>query len=247
MSTLVKFAAVEAKLFVREPVGAFFALAFPTVLMLVLGSAIPFFTTPSADIDGRRPIDLYLPVTFAMAIATVTMITLMGTLAAYREKGVLRRLSATPVSPVTLLAAQLMVNLGALLLGVGAAYMAAAVAFGVAAPGNIAGVVLAFVLGTVVMGTIALLIAAVAPSARACSGIGTLVYFPLLFTAGVWTPGPTMPSVVRPVADYTPLGAASKALQDAWSGAWPRPLHLAVMVALAGLFGALAAKLFRWT
>src|SRR5262245_49908577 len=247
MSPLTKLVSVEAKLFVREPVGAFFALAFPAVLMLVLGSAVPAFTTPTADLGGRRPIDIYMPITLAMAIATVTMITLMATLTAYREKGVLRRLSTTPVTPVALLGAQLVVNLAALLVGVGLAYAAATVVFGIAAPGNVVALLLAFGLGALVMCSVALLIAALAPSARASSGIGTLVYFPLLFAAGVWTPGPTMPHSVQRVADLTPLGAASQALQAAWAGAWPRPLHLAVMAAFAAVLGTLAAKLFRWS
>lgn len=247
MSTLTKLVTVEAKLFVREPVGGFFALAFPAVLMLVLGSAIPAFTTASADLGGQRPIDIYMPITLAMAIATVTMITLMASLTAYREKGVLRRLSTTPVTPVALLGAQLVVNLAALLIGVGLAYAGATVAFGISALRNLVALLVAFVLGAIVMCAVALLIAAVAPSARASSGIGTLVYFPLLFAAGVWTPGPMMPYAVRRVADFTPLGAASQALQAAWAGAWPRPLHLAVMAAFAAVLGTLAARLFRWT
>jgi ABC-2 type transport system permease protein len=247
MSPLRKLVTVEAKLFVREPVGAFFALAFPTVLMLVLGNAIPAFTTPIPELGGARPIDIYMPVTVAMAIATVTMITLMATLTAYREKGVLRRLSTTPVTPVALLSAQLVVNLAALVIGVALAYAGASIAFGISAPRNVAALLIAFVLGAVVMCSVALLIAALAPSARASSGIGTLVYFPLLFAAGVWTPGPMMPHSVQRVADLTPLGAASQALQAAWAGSWPRPLHLAVMAGFAAALGTLAAKLFRWS
>jgi len=56
-----------------------------------------------------------------------------------------------------------------------------------------------------------------------------------------------MPHSVQRVADLTPLGAASQALQAAWAGAWPRPLHLAVMAAFAAVLGTLAAKLFRWS
>ena len=68
----------------------------------------------------------------------------------------------------------------------------------------------------------------------------------MMFVAGVWTPGPTMPDAVRPVADYTPLGAASQSLQDAWAGAWPHPLHLAVMIGFTVACGAGAARWFRW-
>jgi ABC-2 type transport system permease protein len=246
MKALAKLIVTEAKLFVREPLGAFFGIVFPAVLIAVLGNVIPGFTEPAEEMGGRRPIDLYLPITLTLAIATVSMVTLLGVLSAYRESGVLRRLATTPVSPAALLGAQLVVNVVALLIGSLLAYIAAAVLFDVAAPKNIIGTVLAFGLGSAAMGAVALLIAAVAPSARASSGIGNLVYFPMMFVAGVWTPGPTMPEGVRRVADFTPLGAASQALQDAWAGNWPRPLHLAVMAALTVAFGAVAARTFRW-
>ena len=183
----------------------------------------------------------------ALAIATVTMVTLLGVLAAYREKGVLRRLSTTPVSPATLLVAQLVVNMGALLIGAGLASRRRVRRVRVAAPENVVGLLLAFVLGAVAMCAVALLIAAVAPSARASAGIGTLVYFPMMFFAGVWTPGPVMPEAARRITDFTPLGAASQAMQDAWAGGWPRPLHLAVMAAIAAGFAAAATRLFRWS
>jgi ABC-2 type transport system permease protein len=246
MSAITKLSLTESKLFLREPVGAFFSIAFPAVLVLVLGSAIPGFTEPSDDIGGRRPIDLYLPITLSLAIATVTMVTLLASLSTYRERGVLRRLSTTPVSPATLLGAQFVVNAVALLVGCGLAYTAAAIAFDVAAPKNILAVVLAFGLGTAAMCGVALLIAAVTPSARASSSFGSLVYFPMMFFAGVWTPGPLMPHAVQKVADFTPLGAASQALQAAWTGDWPRPLHLVVMAVIVAVFGTLAVKLFRW-
>src|SRR5262245_31927312 len=107
----------EAKLYVREPIGAFFGVAFPAILVLVLGKAMPGFTAPTDDLGGQRPIDIYLPVVLALTIATVTMVTLLNGLSTYRERGVLRRLSTTPVAPTSLLAAQLVVNVAALLVG----------------------------------------------------------------------------------------------------------------------------------
>jgi ABC-2 type transport system permease protein len=55
-----------------------------------------------------------------------------------------------------------------------------------------------------------------------------------------------MPEALRRVGDFTPLGAGVQALQDAIAGAWPRPLHLAVLAAFAAAAGLAAAKLFRW-
>jgi ABC-type multidrug transport system ATPase subunit len=59
-------------------------------------------------------------------------------------------------------------------------------------------------------------------------------------------PGATMPDAARYVADFTPIGAASEAIADAWSGAWPTPLHLAVLAGWAVVASAAAARLFRW-
>ncbi|WP_422771786.1 ABC transporter permease [Plantactinospora sp. WMMC1484] len=242
-----KLIATEAKLFAREPVGAFFTVVFPAALVLILGSAMPGFTEPSADIGGRRPIEFYLPITLALAIGTVALVSLLNTLAADREKGVLRRLSTTPAPPARLLVAQLVVNVTALLVGCGLALVAAGLAFGVRARPDVPGLLVAFGLGSASMVALALLVAALTPTSRAAMGIGSLVYYPMLFAAGVWTPGPLMPDTVRRVADFTPLGAASQALQDAWGGDWPQPLHLAVLVGSTAILGGLAAKLFRWS
>lgn len=247
MKALAALVGVETKVFVREPVAAFFSLIFPAVLVLVLGGAMPGFTEPSADIAGRRPIDIYLPITLALAIATVTMTSLLGVLSSYREKGVLRRLSTTPVSPAALLGAQLVVNVAALIIGSTLAYGAAALAFAVPLPGSGWGLAVSFVLGSAAMCAVALVIAAVAPNTRVSAGIGTMIYFPMMFAAGVWTPGPTMPEAVRRVADFTPLGAASQAMQDAWAGGTPRLLHLAVLLGVTVVGGTVAARTFRWS
>ena len=237
---------MEAKLFLREPLGAFFSIAFPALLVLMLGSAMSGFTEPAAELGGRRPIDAYMGIVLALAIGTVAMITLLPTLVTSRERGILRRLSATPVTPFALLAAQMAVNVAALIAGVALALGSAWLAFDVVWPANLTGLLLAFALGSAAMVSVGLFVAAISPSTSASVGIGSLVYYPMLFAAGVWTPGPAMPDAVRRVADYTPLGAASQAMQDAWAGQWPSLLHVTVMLAFAGGFAALAARFFRW-
>jgi ABC-2 type transport system permease protein len=242
-----KLIVTEAKLFVREPLGAFFGIIFPAALILILGSAMPGFNEPSADVGGRIPVEVYLPITLAMAIGTVALVNLLNVLAANREKGILRRLSTTPVSPIRLLVAQLVVNVIALIVGSGLALLTAWGVFRIDAHPNVPGLLIAFVLGAASMVALALLVAAFTPTSRAAIGLGSLIYYPMLFAAGVWTPGPLMPDAVRRVADFTPLGAASQALQDAWAGDWPQPLHLVVLVGFTVVLGGLATKLFRWS
>jgi ABC-2 type transport system permease protein len=246
MKALRALIASESKLFLREGAILFFAVPFPAVLVLVLGSALPGFTDPNPDLGGARGIDIYLPIVFALAIATVTMTSLLTLLTGYREKGILLRLRTTPISPAMLLIAQFLISTVALVLGCLLAWGAAKLAFDVQPPHGFAWLLVAFLLGAAAMGSIALLVAALVPSTRASVAWGSLIYYPMMFAAGVWTPGPLMPESVRRVADFTPLGAASEAMQAAWAGGTPRMLHLAVMAGYVAVLGFAAVRLFRW-
>ena len=45
-------------------------------------------------------------------------------------------------------------------------------------------------------------------SARVARGIGALLFYPLMFFAGLWLPIPNMPAALQHVSHATPLGAA---------------------------------------
>ena len=91
-----------------------------------------------------------------------------------------------------------------------------------------------------------MLIAALAPTGRAAGVIGTMLFFPPMFFAGLWIPRATMPASLREVSDFTPLGAAVQALQDSLHGSWPQPSALAVLAGYAVVFTVAAARFFRW-
>ena len=245
MTRLARLTVTEAKLFLRDPTAWFFVLVFPPLLFAILG-AVPAFRAPDPDLGGLRVIDLYVPILVGFVLAMLAISVLPNYLATYREKGILRRLSTTPVPPSSLLAAQLAMGLT---LAVGAATLVigiGAVAFGTDLPEQLAGFLVAFVLAAASLYSIGMLIAAVAPSGKAAAAIGTLAWFPVMFFAGLWVPREAMPDTLNRVGDFTPLGAGVQAMQDAWNGAWPDPLHLAVMAAFAIGASLAAARLFRW-
>ena len=129
---------------------------------------------------------------------------------------------------------------GALVLAVGR------VAFGVRLPGQLAGFVLAYLLSAAGVFAVGLLIAALAPSGKAGNSIGTLLFFPSMFFAGLWTPREAMPAAIRRIGDFTPLGAGERALHEAAVGHWPNLLSIVVLFGYVVVFGAAAARLFRW-
>jgi ABC-2 type transport system permease protein len=245
MSVFVKLTRSELRLFLREPMLAFFTLIFPTALVIILGS-IPAFREHSPDLGGGRVIDLYVGISVALVLAMVALQMTPAVLATYRERGILRRLATTPVGPGRMLAAQLVMSMliavvsAALVLAVGR------IVFDVPLPAQFGSFVIGFLLSAAAVFAVGLFIAALAPSGKAANSIGTLLFFPSMFFAGLWTPREVMPKLIQRIGDFTPLGAGERALHDAAGGHWTNPLSLTVLVAYLLIFGALAARLFRW-
>ncbi|HEV2781231.1 MAG TPA: ABC transporter permease [Actinophytocola sp.] len=245
MTALTKLTLTETKLFFREPVGVFFVLIFPALLLVILGS-IPSFRQPNPDLGGARVINLYAPIVIAMSIAMLALSGLPQLLATYREKGILRRMAVTPVRPIMVLTAQLVmcavmsVATTAVVLAIGR------IAFDVELPRQIAAYAVAYLLSVVASLAIGLLIAALAPSGKGAGAIGSVLFFPVLLGAGLWLPRDLMPVWGRRISDFTPLGAGVQSLQDAAGGAWPQLLHVAVMLSWTIGAGALAVRFFRW-
>lgn len=247
---LGKLITTELQLFLRDPGNAFFVLAFPTVLLLGMGYAIPGMREPVTDLPepwlGMRAVDLFTPLMLCVAAATAGLTTVPNYLASYRETGVLRRMATTPMRPQGVLLAQTIVQLAGVAGGGALALLAGTLVFGAPLPDNPLLALLVFVLAVSSMFGIGVLIGGLAPKGATASGIGMLVYFPMLFMAGLWTPGPLMPDTVAAVATYTPLGAASQAMNDAWFGLGMPWLQVLVMLAWTVAMFALAARTFRW-
>jgi ABC-2 type transport system permease protein len=242
---LTRLTLTEIRLFLREPVSIFFALVFPLLLLVILG-LVPPFREPTPELGGARVIDLYAPIVIALSIGTLALTGLPQLLATYREKGILRRMATTPVRPVLLLAAQLLMCAALSVATMVVVLAVGRIAFDIALPRQVAGYLLAYVLSSVSVLAIGLLVAALAPTGKGAGAIGTMLFFPVLFGAGLWVPRAAMPDWLRTISDFTPLGAGVQSLQDGASGAWPQLLHVAVMLAWTIGAGALAARVFRW-
>ncbi|GAA4423358.1 ABC transporter permease [Georgenia halophila] len=240
----------EVRLFLRDPGSVFFALAFPAVVLIGVGFAIPGMDEPVTDPgpwQGEPTIFVMIPAVLAAAMATPALTTLPVSIASYREQGLLKRLSTTPMRPQGVLVVHVIIGVASFVVASLLALGLAALIFDVGGPQQLGTAVLTGVAGAAAMFGVGLLIAAVAPRGNAAQGFGMLVFFPMLFFAGLWTPGPVMPDAVAAVATWTPLGAASQAMTTAWFEQGFPLLQMLVMAGYVVVLYPLAAKLFRWS
>jgi ABC-2 type transport system permease protein len=243
MHALRKTMSVEARLFLREPLAVFFGLVFPTVLLAVLG-LVPALVRPDPD-TGVRFIEYFTPSIVVLTLAMVGLQVVPNALAAYREQGVLRRMSVTPAHPGNLLAAHLVINVGAALLSIALLMAVGNLAFDIPLPQHLPAFALALVTGVIALFAIGLIVASVAPTTRAVSAFATLLFVLVMFFGGVYVPRFLLPDVIVRIGAYVPPGV--QALHDGWVGTTaPTGLHLLVMTIIAVITATVAAKIFRW-
>ena len=70
----------------------------------------PEFHKQQAQLGGLAVIAVYVPILIAFCIGMLALFSLPRALVTYRELGILRRLSTTPLPPSWVLAAQLVIN-----------------------------------------------------------------------------------------------------------------------------------------
>jgi ABC-2 type transport system permease protein len=245
MNGFSRLAFVETKLFLRETGAAIGVFGLPVALVIGFG-LIPGFGDPQKSLSGQIGTEYIASISVAIVMAILGLTGVPMVIGQYRERGILRRLGVTPVRPLTLLLADLMVWAAAAIVSVALVIAVARLAYHVPAPAAVGWFVLSALLGIAALFSLGLLVAAAAPSARSAAGLGWLLFFPNMFLAGVYFPTEDMSAVMRQIGNFTPLGAALHAVRDSWMGVDPRPEYLGIMAAYVVIAGTLAARFFRW-
>ena len=235
----------EARLTWRRPVVLVAGVGIPVLLLVIFGE-LPSFHQATAALGGYTAFDLYVPVLIAFSLAMLALLGLPMPIASYRELGVLRRLSTTPVPPSWLLAAQGVVQLCIALASLVIIFVTSVAAFGAPTPKSPAGLILSLAVSVAGLFPIGLAITAIARTANGASVIGRLAFFPLMFFAGLWLPRALMPNLLVDISNYTPLGAAVQAIQASILQGFPPAAPLLVLAGYALVFAFLAKRFFRW-
>lgn len=246
MRGLWKLTWIEIKVFLREPLGAFGTIVVPVLIFLVLGRAMGRLAPRSVAVGSF--VRVGLPVFASLLIAVSAVLSLVTIISIYREGGILKRLRATPLRPVTILTAHVMVKLIltaatlALMVLAGKRYYPV----GVHAP--LFSFTVALLISTWSVLSVGFVIASIVPTARFAQPIGGVILYTMIAFSGIFVSIESLPQVFRVVTRVLPLTYAVRLLQGIWNGeAWSAHIgDVAALAILFAVFTAIASKVFRW-
>lgn len=238
MSATLALAAVEARLLVRDSTALLFAFAFPPFVAVILAGV--FGSQPDEGFGMRPPDDYYVVASLGIPILAVALVGLPVALAAYRERGVLRRFEAFGVSAARVFAAQAAVACVLILLGAAVELAVAAPIYGVPAVVHPGRVVLGLAVATLALLACGLALGLAAPSARAAQALGLCAFFPVYLLGGGGPPRGVMSGAMRSLSDLLP--SPLTAIADPWLGAGGLGRQLAVL----GCWALAAAAAVAW-
>lgn len=237
---------VELKVFMREPMGSVSTLFIPAVVFLVVGRLLQ--GARSEEFDPSEWIDSGLPVMLTIVIALNGVVSLTTIMSIYREGGILKRLKATPLRPVTILTAHVVVKLILTAVSVLVLLAAGKTFFSVGIPGSALNFSVAVAIATVSILSLGFVIASIVPTARFAQLIAGTILYPQLAISGLFMSTESFPPTLRLLSDVSPLTHAVTLTRGMWDGArWSdfgvELLALAVTFVVCVM---LSSKVFRW-
>lgn len=198
---------------------------------------------------GSRYVDFVVPGLLGMGLMGNGIWGIGFAVVDARRRKFLKRLMATPMSRAEFLGSFVIGRFALLVIEVLVLVGFAALAFGVPVRGSYAQLALICVMGSLVFGTMGLLIASRAKTIEGASGLMNLAMLPMWVLSGVFFSSENFPDAVQPFVQALPLTAVNDALRanmlrgDGWSVVGP---ELAIIAAWTVVAFALAMKLFRW-
>ena len=238
---------LEIKVFVREPLGVIGTVGVPVVIFVLFSRLVSSRVRPGSA-AAPAVFSSELPILAAVLIAASALLSLVTIIAIYRENGILKRLRATPLRPLTILTAHVLVKLLFTAVTLVLLFLAGRRFYPVGADVPLVSFALALLFSTVCVISLGFLIASVVPTARFAQPVGAMLVYPMLGISGLFVPLESLPPLVQSAASVLPFTYVVSLLRGIWQGnGWiTHGGDVAALALMFVVFSAVSARVFRW-
>jgi ABC-type multidrug transport system permease subunit len=199
--------------------------------------------------DPIRYVDWLAPGVFGMNIMFASLFGVGYSIVRYRKNGVLKRLSATPLTPMEFLTAQVVSRLWLILLVTALVYFGTNLIVGFRMYGSYIDLFVVLVAGILSLISLGLIIAARMSSEEAANGLLNLISIPMMILSGVWFSLEGSSPIVQKLSLLLPLthfNNAARSIMLDGAGLLDVSGNILTLVAMTLVCMLIAAYSFRW-
>jgi len=192
-------------------------------------------------------IDFYVPGITAAFIMTNGIIALTSNTTEFKRRGVIKRLSITPLTKMDWILGNVFSQTLLNLMLTAIMIMLGWLIFSVRVIPDALSIILIF-LGSIMFSGIGMLLSGLVKDVEAASAIGNAIAFPMMFLSGAYFPMEFMPSYIQTIAKALPLTYFADGLRYAMIYRYPEGVYtnMAIVGVLAVVFLVLGSLVTRW-
>jgi len=248
---VIRFVGAQNRIFMRTPVGAFFTIGLP-LIMLVLFVAMFGNDEIGSEYGRVTTSQFYAPGLAVFAAASATYTNIGMNLSNRRDLGILKRVRGTPVAPWMYMAAVVISGMTIAFFSMVVMVGVGVVAYGInIEAAKVPAMIVSFAVGSACFATLGVAVASLAKTAASAQSMTSASLLPLGFISNVFVSfGSDTPRWLEVVGDIFPLKHFAISFSESMSPFSATPAfewdNLAVM--LIWLMGGalIALKRFRW-
>jgi ABC-2 type transport system permease protein len=185
-------------------------------LSFAVTQTAPVVSLKREEVTGRnlKYVDFLTPGIVGMTIMQLGISSVAFAFVADRQRGVIRRIMATPIPRRSYMAAHVLQRLILAVVQVLILLAVAVFAFKVTVVGGLGSLLLVAVLGAVVFLNLGFAVTGLLTTENQAAVATQIVTLPQMFLSGVFFSRDAVPAFLRPIADYLPLTFLNDALRD---------------------------------
>ena len=207
---------VECKLFLRQPMAAFFTFVFPVLLFLLFGSI--FGDYPAWNRPDVRYIDFYAPALIAAYIGQAGLTSLNNFLSEYRLLGILKRYVVSPLSLGFYLCVHIAMQTVTFIISSLILLMVAKGVFDLHFRGHWVAVMFVGVISIACFFALGFLVNGLSRSTRSTHALGQFLFLIMFFISGATFPRQMFPDWLQTLSWGSPLTHVVSTFSGVWLG-----------------------------
>lgn len=205
------------------------------------------FNTINVTTSKIGNVDLYVPGITAAFIMTNGIIGLTATNTEFKRRGIIKRLSITPLTKFDWVLGNILSQTLLNLMLTGIMIAAGWLLFSVRIIPDALSIVM-ILLGSMMFSGIGMTLSGFIKDVEAASAIGNAIAFPMMFLSGTYFPIEIMPSYIQTISKVLPLTYFSEGLKAGMLYHYPEGVYfnMAIVAALAVAFIVVGSLVTRW-